>query len=759
MMIDDKREVTDLIEALNGQLPMRAYATPQLAKAIRGRGGDVRVNDPVTIDSVLYLGDEGGIACSTALSGGKSVVVASITHLSFDEDHPLSERIRAYQSRRSQRLGDSASYGSGKRRAGVATKRRKVRGGRKKKQVKQTDLDRRFRTARELWRTGDYEGAAGAFRDVLERDPDDTRFARYYLATCLLQMDLPDELEELLQRYDDQSGVWRFAQALHSFSREGDSDESRRLLVEADHLQPGFEEYLLRDKGVDAARVERFDAGDDEQAFACARLVLPAWRGVSGAVSWGRRVLKVPAGNADAEPTNRRFPQDELQALPLRPGTWQVGLVQCHDEPDDDQSTVWLLGVANPDGREIRRITVIDQSLTELIVWNQLTPAFLDPEDGEPARPATLVVCRREFHDAWKPLLAKVGIRCQYERDPQPVGQLLEAMRHVTQQPVLPPTDEIDVCEFPQSKSVWQADFIRSPAWIMNEQEGAYRPWTVLVLEKSRSMTLKISHTPGDPAPEVLLEFLVQTMAAPGDQPAQRPRLVEVSDSDCYDFLRPRLESAGVACRLVDDLAEFNDFCLRLARDIDGSEKCALADGRGVTRAHMESFYEAAASFFRKTPWRHVRDEAPIEVRCDDPDMGKRYAIVLGRTGVQLGLCVYDDWKITQAMLTGSAGADENRALAVCYDEEQIMAAIDLQLIDRLGWPVATPEAWPAVMRLQPRRTPRSASADELLFLDACLRAIPDFLQSREASQQLSVETGTRPVKLHLDWRTRWSNR
>ena len=91
--------------------------------------------------------------------------------------------------------------------------------------------------------------------------------------------------------------------------------------------------------------------------------------------------------------------------------------------------------------------------------------------------------------------------------------------------------------------------------------------------------------------------------------------------------------------------------------------------------------------------------------------------------------------------------------MAVCYDEAEIMSAVDLQLIERLGWPIATPEAWPAVMRLQPRRTPRSASAEELVFLDACLRAIPDFLKTKAASQTRQVETGTRSVELHLAWK------
>ncbi len=173
----------------------------------------------------------------------------------------------------------------------------------------------------------------------------------------------------------------------------------------------------------------------------------------------------------------------------------------------------------------------------------------------------------------------------------------------------------------------------------------------------------------------------------------------------------------------------------------------------------MESFYEAAEYYFRKAPWRHVPGEAPIEIRCDDPSMGTRFAIVLGRTGIQLGLCLYDDMEITQAAIGGYLAPGETRALAICYDEAQIMSAVDLQLIDRLGWPIATPEAWPAVMRLKPHHTPRSASEEELVFLDACLRAIPEFVQAKSSSQTREVRTGTRSVKLHLVWNCRPNRR
>ena len=121
-MIDDEKEVRELLEAFNEHLPMRAYATPPLVNAVGEGKANFSVNDPVKIDSVLYLGDEGGIACSIGLREGKTVVVTSLTHLRIDRDHPLAERILDYQSRRTQRLRGPTSHSSPRERAKLAAK-------------------------------------------------------------------------------------------------------------------------------------------------------------------------------------------------------------------------------------------------------------------------------------------------------------------------------------------------------------------------------------------------------------------------------------------------------------------------------------------------------------------------------------------------------------------------------------------------------------------------------------------------------------
>jgi len=749
-MIDNEKEVRDLIADIERHLPLRANATAELVNAVRGKA---IINDVVTIESVKYSGDEGGIVCSLEPQDDGLVVVVSLTHLRIGADHSLAPRIEAYQRRRTHVLDREALGGSRESRSSVATKKKRGKTRAAPNQAsKKAKFDPRFDVACDLWGFGKYRDAAPIFLERLRQDPDDPHFCRYWLASSLYQLGALDALETLLRGRDDPSGVWRFLQALLAFRLQGDNEDSQKLLVEADHLEPGFEDYLLREKVVDSGRPVRFDGDDAERAEACARLFLPAWRGTPGAAAWARRVLKTPPMSVEPDSRPRQFPRNALQGLPTQRGAWQVGLVRSNPEDETEGTPIWLLGVANVDKQEMRALTVIDQPLTETVVWDRMLDAFRHPMEGVPAKPTTLVIGRRDFRDAWKPLLTEIGIRCQCKEDPQPMTDILKAMAQKLAEDKLPPAEGIDITAFPQSAAVWQADFVRAPTWVMNEEEGSYRPWMVLILDKSRSVGLTSAHTPGDPAPEMLLEFLIRTMAKPGGEAAERPRLVELSDSDCYDYLKPRLETAGIGCRLVDEMPEFNEFCLGLAKSFDGSGKCALADGQGVTNAQMESFYETAAYYFREAPWNRVPGEVPIEIRCDDPAMGTRYGIVLGRTGVQMGLCIYDDWKITQSMLAGDASPDENRALAVCFDEAEVMAAVDLQLIERKGWPIATPEAWPAVLRVKPGQSPVSANAAELTFLEACLRAIPDFIKSEAPSAKRKVETGTGTVVLALAW-------
>ncbi|RPI78747.1 MAG: hypothetical protein EHM42_13175, partial [Planctomycetaceae bacterium] len=133
-MIDNQQDVAALIKALNDHLPMRAYATASLVMSIRQQGAQIEANDVVQIDSVLNLGDEGGITCGIGVIGGKTAVLTSLTHLRVDPAHPLAQRIRDYQFQRLQQLSRAADSSSRSSRPQAAAKsnRAVVRGDRVK---------------------------------------------------------------------------------------------------------------------------------------------------------------------------------------------------------------------------------------------------------------------------------------------------------------------------------------------------------------------------------------------------------------------------------------------------------------------------------------------------------------------------------------------------------------------------------------------------------------------------------------------------
>jgi len=109
-MIDNYAEAMALIEKMKDNLPITASAGTVLVQTLRRGGEKITAQQELQIHDVLYLGDEGGIACAIYLPGEqKTATVASLTHLRIPPDHPLAPEIQAYQLARSKKLAGTGS--------------------------------------------------------------------------------------------------------------------------------------------------------------------------------------------------------------------------------------------------------------------------------------------------------------------------------------------------------------------------------------------------------------------------------------------------------------------------------------------------------------------------------------------------------------------------------------------------------------------------------------------------------------------------
>ena len=608
-----------------------------------------------------------------------------------------------------------------------------------------------FEAACSQWQLGRRKEAAKQLREVLRLDANDGQHARYWLAACLFDLQRHDELKQHLEDYDEPTAVWRYARALFAFRLGGDTDDARCHLEEAARLDASFLDYLLGDNLVYADKRLRFGGNQGEMTHSMAALFLPAWRATPGAASWARRVLRVPLGDPPAE---MPFPREELCELPRRDVRWQMGLrLLDREESACSKDRGWMLGIANLDEQKMMHMTVIEGGPTPETVWHGLLSAFLQPMEGKSHRPARLELPQMESARACQPLLAKMGVTCELQQDPQPITEMLGGMAALLREQQLPPlSEDIDPREFPQNDEVWQADLVHTPVMVSNEEVGVERPWSAIVIDRQSCFVLSNELIQGEPTPEHLWEHLLRTMAHPGPRDPARPLKIELTDSDCYDFIGPKLRELDVACSLVDELPQLQEFCQELASNCGGPEKCALTDGARVTREQMESFYYAAAHYFRRAPWKHVAGEIPIKIRCQAFGQGTMYAIVLGRTGVTMGLALYRGWNEVLAMLRGHKNNEEMSGFSIVFDEVAIMAPADLHLVERNGWPICTQEAYPVVMRHEPSRQPQSPRSEDLDYLETCLHVIPDFVASnREAKTYVKVTNG-RQFKMQLSW-------
>jgi hypothetical protein len=107
-MIDDHDQAMELVSKMKVHLPIPARPTATMIRALREQGRKIARDQELSIQSVFYAGDEGGIMCGMALSeDAKEMAVVSLTHLRIDPRHPLARDTRVYQRQRTRRLAQS----------------------------------------------------------------------------------------------------------------------------------------------------------------------------------------------------------------------------------------------------------------------------------------------------------------------------------------------------------------------------------------------------------------------------------------------------------------------------------------------------------------------------------------------------------------------------------------------------------------------------------------------------------------------------
>ena len=483
--------------------------------------------------------------------------------------------------------------------------------------------------AEAAWASGRRDEAVEHLVDLLRLNPGDNQGLRYLLAGWLLNLDRLDDLDALLDQYDEDSATWSFTRALAVFKAEGDTPVSRKLLQAARKRNKHVVDFLIGRKTLPSEPPVYYSPGDEDDAVLYVANHLGAWKSSPGSLTWVR----------SATAPKKRKPKARA--------------------------------AEGPSGASERRLLKL--------------PAEVD---------------------------------------------------------------------------TWQADFRQFTRRIEVGGERI-RPWMILVSSRTRELVLGHAMVEEEPTAESLWDIIAEAMVNPAMGDPHRPSEIQVRPDSTWQALEGPLEAIGVACAPTDSLDQIDFLFENLAKHLEGAKQPGLLDMPGVTKPRVERFYEVAAAYYRRAPWRALGYEAIIQIECDRYESGPWYGVVMGQSGLTLGLALYEDLALLRRMYAGKLsdeeGARRTVALTVTFDDADSLAEADLDAIEANGWPVASPEAYPSFFRKERGLSMRPPLAWEIDLIVACLVALPDFIARRpldDSTRELVAvpdASGT-PLELGLAW-------
>lgn len=369
---------------------------------------------------------------------------------------------------------------------------------------------------------------------------------------------------------------------------------------------------------------------------------------------------------------------------------------------------------------------------------NKHVPAYLvgdeplpphPPEYYSPGQESEAVVYAAEALPAWRStpgaltwLAEVVRTKRRGKRKdvaPSPAGPTSAAKDHLK--------------KLPRSPDVWQVGGGPLPG-LVDHEGRLVQPWLILVADPDPDhgpiAAQAISMDP--PTAEGVWDALARAMSDPLKGEPRRPTRVQVRPGPIGDELRTHLAEIGVDCVEADEL-DLADFLLDdLSKHLASQAEPGLLDAPGVTPERAAAFHRAAAEFYRRAPWQSLGFEQAIRIDSDRHEGGPWYAVVMGRSGLAVGLTLYEDLDLLQQTYRGELTDEENAlravALTVTFEPERDVPTADLLAIREHGWEVAGPEAYPSAFKKEEDMNTRPPLPWELDLLEECLRAIPAFV-------------------------------
>ena len=280
------------------------------------------------------------------------------------------------------------------------------------------------------------------------------------------------------------------------------------------------------------------------------------------------------------------------------------------------------------------------------------------------------------------------------------------------------------------TKRLWIGGRLRSPFLI--EEGGGCRPDLLLWFDASRDHFLSGEIVPPDAPASALADELRKALAG---NPRGLPGTIRVPDDVSASAIE-NVVPAGATLEVgpTPELDRIVDLMDQRVPGSPGMVELSYLSG-GVTPAALDALFRAASALFRRVPWKLLDDTDVIEMNV--PALGVQGAclVVIGAMKENFGVIIfdsYDDWDEFSSRDLDRPDAIRNLGVAF------ITLSLDpgTRLPDRMrrevfehGWPVASPDAYPAVFAVEPDGRPRHTRERDLHLATAAAAGVTALVQ------------------------------
>ena len=301
----------------------------------------------------------------------------------------------------------------------------------------------------------------------------------------------------------------------------------------------------------------------------------------------------------------------------------------------------------------------------------------------------------------------------------------------------MPYTSQKDLLDLPQSRNSWLFAIRRLHTWNLSKRKEPVRPFLMIAINRSTdtiqgSSLVEKSDIQG--ARKVLFSAMTHPPKELETKP-QRPAKVIFEDRELLIALAPSLLKIGVqaTCYPHNELLDALLKDLEANLNDDQPDIPGLLSGNKITSQVVGDLFNAAAEFYRAAPWIQLSDENFLAIRVL-PQKEPYYVSIMGQAGIEYGLALYLHWTDVERLYIPHDHPTElipsEGSHSFLFNEITEISFNDLDAIEKYGWPVADKQAYPFPAIFEPADHVRRPDREEILWYEAVLRAIPEFVHN-----------------------------